>query len=135
MLQRRSPYSYGRRLERRTGPPEDFNLLRSPGETQRRRVQKGDENLFFWFFEAAFVPLLIASLVLLLATHLPKRLVLVAAAVAAVLFVASTVCAIIVPLRFLNRRRNDLLGYLGERAVAEHLEPLKTVWDLSRCAM
>jgi hypothetical protein len=28
-------------------------------------------------------------------------------------------------LRFFNRRRNDLLGYLGERAVAEYLEPLR----------
>ena len=35
------------------------------------------------------------------------------------------VCAIILLLRFLNRRRNDLLGYLGERATAEWLEPLK----------
>jgi hypothetical protein len=49
----------------------------------------------------------------------------VGAAAAAALFVASTVAAIIMLLRFLNRRRNDLLGYLGERAVAEHLEPLR----------
>jgi hypothetical protein len=103
-------------------PPEKFKLLRSPGETQRRRVQKADENLFSWFFGGAFIPLVIASLVLLLAMQLPKSLVLVGAAVAAVLFVVSTVCAIVVLLRFLNRRRNDLLGYLGERAVAEYLE-------------
>jgi len=106
-------------------PPEKFKLLRSPGETQRRRVQKADENLFSWFFGGAFIPLVIASLVLLLAMQLPKSLVLVGAAVAAVLFVASTVCAMIMLLRFLNRRRNDLLGYLGERAVAEHLEALR----------
>jgi hypothetical protein len=49
----------------------------------------------------------------------------VGVAVAAVLFVASTIYVIIVLLRFLNRRRNDLLGYLGERAVAEHLEALR----------
>jgi hypothetical protein len=106
-------------------PPEEFKLLRSPGETQRRRVQKADESLLSYVFGGAFVPLLIVSLMLLLAIQLPKRLVLVGAAVAAVLFVASTVYAIIVLLRFLNRRRNDLLGYLGERAVAEWLEPLK----------
>ncbi len=106
-------------------PPEKFKLLRSPGESQWRRVQKSDENLFVYFFSGAFVPVVIASLVLLIAIRLPKRLVPVGAAVAAVLFVASTAYGIILLLRFLNRRRNDLLGYLGERAVAEHLEALR----------
>jgi len=112
-------------VRKKDRPPEKFKLLRGPGETQRRRVQKADESLLSYFFGGAFVPLVIAWLVLLLAIQLPKRLVLVGAAVAAVLFVASTVYAIILLLRFLNRRRNDLLGYLGERAVAEHLEPLR----------
>lgn len=106
-------------------PPEKFKLLRSPGESQRRRVQKSDENLFVYFFSGAFVPLVIASLVLLIAIRLPKRFVPLGAAVAAILFLVTTVCAVIVLLRFLNRRRNDLLGYLGERAVAEHLEQLR----------
>ena len=114
-----------RSARRKERPPEKFKLLCGPGETQRRRVQKADENLLSWFFGGAFIPLVIASLVLLLAMQLPKSLVLVGAAVAAVLFVASTGCAIIMLLRFLNRRRNDLLGYLGERAVAEHLEQLR----------
>jgi hypothetical protein len=115
-------WSIARKKDR---PPEDFKLLRGPGETQRRRVQKADENLFFWLFGGAFLPLLIALLILSLATHLPKSLLLLGAAVAVVLFVASTVCAIILLHRFLNRRRNDLLGYLGERAAAESLEPVK----------
>jgi hypothetical protein len=106
-------------------PPEKFKLLRSPGESQRRRVQKADENLFSYLYGGAFVPLVVLSLGLLLAVRLPKRLVLVGVAVAAVLFVASTVYAMILLLQFLNRRRNDLLGYLGERAVAEHLEALR----------
>jgi hypothetical protein len=88
-------------------------------------VQKADEDLFFYVFTGALVPLGVVSLVLLLAVHLPKRLVLLGATIAAVLFVVTTVCAIVVLLRFLNRRRNDLLGYLGERAVAEYLEPLR----------
>jgi hypothetical protein len=115
-------WSIARRKDR---PPEKFKLLRGPGETQRRRVQKTDENLFSYFFGGAFVPLVILSLLLLLAMQLPKRLVALGVAVAAFLFVASTVCAIIMLIRFLNRRRNDLLGYLGERAVAEHLEALR----------
>ena len=114
-----------RSARRKERPPKKFKLLCGPGETQQRRVQKADENLLSWFFGGAFIPLVIASLVLLLAMQLPKSLVLVGAAVAAVLFVASTGCAIIMLLRFLNRRRNDLLGYLGERAVAEHLEQLR----------
>jgi hypothetical protein len=112
-------------VRRKDRPPEKFKLLRGPGETQRRRVQKTDENLFSYFFGGAFVPLVILSLLLLLAMQLPKRLVPLGAAVAAIFFVASTVCAIIMLIRFLNRRRNDLLGYLGERAVAEHLEGLR----------
>lgn len=107
-------------------PPEKFKLLRGPGETQRRSVQKADENLSLKLFIGAVVPLVIVWLALSLVRQLPKRVVLVGVAVAAVLFIASTVCAVIVLLRFLNRRRNDLLGYLGERAVAEHLEPLKS---------
>jgi Nuclease-related domain len=115
-------WSIARKKDR---PPEKFKLLRGPGETQRRRWQKADENLFVYFFGGAFILLVIASLVLLLAIRLPKRFVPSGAAVAAILFFVSTVCAVIVLLRFLNRRRNDLLGYLGERAVAEHLEQLR----------
>src|SRR5213080_4479730 len=99
---------FWRTARKKERPPEKFKLLRGPGETQRRRVQKADENLFSYFYGGAFVPLVIVSLVLLLATQLPKGLVLVGAAVAAVLFFVSTVCAIVVLLRFLNRRRNDL---------------------------
>ena len=106
-------------------PPEKFKLLRGPGETQRRRVQKADENLFFYFFGGAVAPLVIAWLVLFLAVRLPKKLALVGALIAVVLFILGTTWAIILLLQFLNRRRDDLLGYLGERAVAEYLEPLR----------
>jgi hypothetical protein len=106
-------------------PPEKFKLLRGPGETQRRRVQKADENLFFYVFGGAFGPFLIAWSVLLLAVYLPKRLILFGAAMAVVCFIASIIGATILLFRFLHRRRNDLLGYLGERAVAEYLEPLR----------
>jgi hypothetical protein len=110
-----------RRKER---PPEKFKLLRGPGETQRRRVQQADESLFWCIFGGAFVPVLVGWSVLLLAVYLPKRLILVGAAMAVVCFIASTIGATIFLFRFLHRRRNDLLGYVGERAVAEYLEPL-----------
>jgi hypothetical protein len=115
-------WSIARKKDR---PPEKFKLLRGPGETQRRRVQKADENWLFYFFAGAVAPLVSVWLVLLLAVHLPKNLVIVSAAFAIVFFITTIVVAVIFLLRFLNRRRNDVLGYLGERAVAEHLEPLK----------
>jgi len=107
-------------------PPEKFKLLRSPGETQRRRVQKADDNLFFKFFLGAVIPVAIAWLMLLSAVHLPKTLRLICAALAIVVFIVGAALAVRALLRSLNRRRDDLLGYLGERAVAEHVEPLKT---------
>jgi hypothetical protein len=106
-------------------PPERFKLLRGPGETQRRRVQRADENLFFYFFGGAVAPLVIVGLALFLAVCLPKKLAVIGAVIAVVLFILGTMWAIILLLQFLNRRRDDLLGYLGERAVAEFLEPLR----------
>jgi hypothetical protein len=114
-----------RTARRKERPPEKFKLLRGPGETQRRRVQIADENLSFYIFGGAFVPVLIAWSVLLLVVYLPKRLILFGAAMAVLCFIASTIGATILLFRFLHRRRNDLLGYLGERAVAEYLEPLR----------
>jgi hypothetical protein len=73
----------------------------------------------------ALIPLAVAWLMLLLAVHLPKTLGLICAALATIIFIAGAALAVRAMLRSLNRRRNDLLGYLGERAVAEHLEPLK----------
>jgi len=112
-------------LQKKDRPPEKFKLLRAPGETQRRRVQTADENLFFKLFIGAVVPVGVAWLMLLLAVHLPKTLGLIYAASAIVVFVAGTALAMRVLLRSLNRRRDDLLGYLGERAVAEYLEHLR----------
>jgi hypothetical protein len=62
--------------------------------------------------------------VLLLAAHLPKAFVLLGAGVAFAIFGGTLVVAGVLLFRFLHRRRNDFLGYLGERLVAEYLEPL-----------
>src|SRR5437762_2024229 len=90
-----------RTARRKERPPEKFKLLRGPGETQRRRVQIADENLFFYVFGGAFVPILIAWPVLLLAVYLPKGLVLFGAAMAVVCFIASIIVATILLFRFL----------------------------------
>jgi Nuclease-related domain len=88
-------------------------------------VQKADENLLFYAITGALLPLGLAWLVLVVAVHLPKSLMVILAALALIVLVASAAFAVLALLRFLNRRRDDLLGYLGERAVAEHLEALR----------
>jgi hypothetical protein len=112
----------GRRQER---PPEKFKLLRGPGETLRRRVQKADEDLVFRLAIGAFVPIAIACGALLIATALPKPLVLLGAVFALLVFFAAVFVSALLLFRVLNRRRNDFLGYLGERLVAEHLDTLR----------
>jgi hypothetical protein len=111
-----------RRKER---PPEKFKLLRAPGETLRRRVQHADENFFWYFFGGAFAPLLLASAVLVVSIRLPKHLVFPGVAIAVTALAAGLIASASLLLRFLRRRRNDFLGYLGERAVAENLESLR----------
>lgn len=115
---------FWRTARRKDRPPEKFKLLRGPGETLRRRVQKADEDMFFVFLGGAFAPLLVGGLALLLLVHFPKNLVLAGAGITLLLVIAATVTTGILLFRFLHRRRNDFLGYLGERAVAEYLEPL-----------
>jgi membrane protein implicated in regulation of membrane protease activity len=115
-----------RTKRRKDRPPEKFKLLRGPGETQRRRAQKADENLFSHMVGGAFLPLVAGWLVLLLAIRLPQQLVLLGAVTAVLIFFASAVVAVIIVFRFMRRRRDDLLGYLGERAVAEQLDSLRT---------
>lgn len=109
---------------RRERPPEKFKLLRGPGESLRRRVQKADDDLVLYVLGAAFGPLFLGFSALVLAARLPKSLVLAGAGVALAVFVGTALLAGTLLFRFLHRRRNDFLGYLGERLVAEYLDPL-----------
>ena len=101
-----------RTSQKRARPPEKFKLLRGPGELQRRRVQQADENLYLYLLSGAFVPLVVAGVVLMIAIHLPRSFVLLGAGIATAAFIASMICGGMLLFRFLNRRRNDLLGYL-----------------------
>jgi hypothetical protein len=112
-------------IRRKERPPEKFRLLRGPGETQRRHVQKADEDMFLYFVVSAFAPLLAAGLILVIAARMPKSLIVPAAASALVAFIGVLIICARRLWRFLRRRRDDLLGYLGERAVAEYLDPLR----------
>src|SRR5207249_10659649 len=77
-------WSIARKKER---PPEKFKLLRGPGETQRRRVQKADDEMFFYFLLAAFLPLVLFCLLLLGLARIPRNFALVGAAIAVLIFV------------------------------------------------
>lgn len=109
---------------RRERPPEEFKLLRGPGETLRRRILKVDEDLFVHLLYAAFAPLFVACITILVAARLPKEYSLFGLCASAIAFIAG--CALAVRWLFSNwkRRRNDFLGYLGERLVSESLEAL-----------
>lgn len=114
-------WNISRRKER---PPEKFKLLRGPGETLRRRVQKADEDMFQWLGAAAIAPALIGCAVFLGVAYLPKSWHLGGAGVTVLAFVGSLVSGVLLLFHFLHRRRNDFLGDLGERAVTESLDPL-----------
>jgi hypothetical protein len=116
------------RIKRRGGrAPVDFKLLRGPGETLRRRIAKFDEDALARIGGAALVPTLAIMPVLWLTVKLRPQTwtgLWVGLGIAAVVFVGALIMAGRWALRDLKRYRDDHLGYLGEREVAEHLVPL-----------
>src|SRR5256885_1175404 len=88
-----------RRKER---PPEKFKLLRGPGETLRRRVQKADDDLVLYVLVGAFGPLLFGGGALILAGRLPKGLILGGAVVALAVFLSTLLLAGLLLFRFFH---------------------------------
>ena len=109
---------------RRERWPELFKLRRGPGETLRRRIQQADENTPTYLCVAAFAPLFLAYLLVLITARLPRSITLYGLAFSLLVGLAGIIFCGRRLLSLLHRQRNDRLGYLGERAVAEHLEPL-----------
>lgn len=102
-------------------PPVDFPLLRGPGESLRRRIVYGDGNLVekaLLFFAAPWFFGLIALSAGIGLGNNPFTFALLAALLALMLLNCWWVY------RYISRRRDDLLGYLGERAVGEWLDTL-----------
>lgn len=116
------------KIKRRGGrAPVDFKLLRGPGETLRRRIAKFDEDALARIGGAALVPTLAIIPVLWLTVKLRPQTwtgLWIGLGIAAVVFVGALIMAGRWALRDLKRYRDDSLGYLGEREVAEHLVPL-----------
>jgi len=103
----------------------DLRLLRMPGETQFKIITEFQENLFLYMVTAAYVPVFVGVLALVVFTRLPGWGAVAGLGVSVGFFIV----AFILSARWLNRRiierSNRYLGYFGERVVAEHLEPLE----------
>lgn len=115
------------RHQRKTRHPfsDELKLLRGPGESQLKLVQKFEEDLFGRMLLTASVPLLVALPILILATKLPAVMVLPLAAISLAVFVVLFWQAVRRLVAGLRERNDRYLGYFGERIVAECLEPLK----------
>jgi len=115
------------RRQKRVRLPFDakLRLLRGPGETQRRLVQKSDEEGPLWVAVAAGMPVLVAAAMLQWLTRVPEVLQLGWLALTAVTFGATYWLAVRFFAAKTRESGNRYLGYFGERIVAEHLEPLK----------
>ena len=113
-----------RRKRRRERSPLEFKLLRTPGETLRRRINALDEEFTLQVVLTAIVPVLVAyGTFFTFARLLPKHPIL-DLGVGALTLVFGVILAGWRILKQLVLRRDCLLGYLGERAVAEELQPL-----------
>jgi len=117
-------FVYWRQKRKGERPPVDFVLLRGPGESLRRKIAQVDEDFSFGMFPMLVIPILAAGVFLYINQWLGLK---------NVFFEGGMVLLALVVGLFLNawwlykkvqQRRNCLLGYLGERAVAENLEKL-----------
>jgi Nuclease-related domain len=104
---------------------KDLRLLRVAGEHQLKLINRLDEGFLLMMLGAALAPCLVA-LVLLEGVVRLRGWWLVAGAAAVVL---ASLAAFLLALRWfvarLRERGNRYLGYVGERVVAEYLEPLR----------
>jgi len=116
-----------RRLNRGERPPLEFNLLRAPGESLRRKISKLDADLWFHLLGAVLAPLGATCLIILILTKTAPHMSLWLALT--ILVVCLLVCAgigVVWVQRRLRCIENHQTGYMGERAVGESLEPLLT---------
>ena len=107
--------------------PVAFKLLRGPGETIRKRLAKFDEDLIINIgISALGPPFAGVTLWICLIKFLPtgNTTALCALGAGLVVYLGGTVWAVRRTYTGFKRYRNDKLGYLGEREVAEHLRPL-----------
>lgn len=110
---------------KRSRAPRDFKLLRVPGETLRRQIMALDESLFMFFVLAIFTPILTTTVVTVGVMNLWTKVSWIVLSVAVLVFVGNLMLSSAAVIQVMSRRRNLLLGYLGERAVGEELDALR----------
>lgn len=114
------------RIKRRKDrTPVEFKLLRGPGESLRRRLHKSDEHAVFHLILAALFPVTIGFLTAKFLVWLrPTMSLEIGLSIVGVATVVGMLASGRWLMNGLLRYRDDALGYRGERAVAEFLEPL-----------
>ncbi len=105
-------------------PPVEFVLRRAPGESLRRKIAKIDEDMPLQMIMVSCLPFILLGIVLLPVGKFGNAISMAALVVAALILLLGMAGICIWTIRHIKIRRNYLLGYLGERAVAEELEPL-----------
>jgi hypothetical protein len=105
-------------------PPLPLRLLRSPGESLRRRIHAFDEESIGQFVAVLALPPFVVFLGLLLVPMAPDSWQAAGIAGSFLIGIVVLLAASLWVVRTLGRRRDFMLGYLGERAVAEALAPL-----------
>jgi hypothetical protein len=110
----------------RSRPPLPFKLLRAPGESLRRRIERTEEKAVLVILACGLAPIVL----MLCALHLVVRVAPQMPAIAgwATIGTAGLLGSgggIFWLYRLTIRLRNDFLGYLGERAVGEYLYNLR----------
>lgn len=116
----------GIRSLKKERPPVSDKLLRPPGESLRREIEKLDDQVNDILVATLFGPAVVAVVLILQnnglkAANNSARITIITAAAAVILAFVLLVWRL---LYLLNRRRNFRLGFAGERAVAEELNKL-----------
>lgn len=110
--------------------PDNTRLLRASGESLLRRLTEINDKLLDQFVLTLGLPAVAYGALLYLAARLRDAYPIFSYTLISLGLVGLLVAFYLGARRLvalIDRRRNTRLGYFGERIVAEHLEPLKTV--------
>ncbi len=113
-----------KRARRNTEPPEEFVLLRQPGETQQREIDRVSEALDNWIMFGSPLSLILIVVPFWIRDLFPNANLLALLLCCLVLFIIAIVVVVTKMAARLEERANRRLGYRGERHVAEQLQPL-----------
>lgn len=110
-----------RKRLRRLQPPESIVVLRGPGESLRKKMEKLLDDLLCTIFAGGSAVLVGGCSPLLLTKLFPDANVWLLLGSGVALFLAGSIWLVKRSIRILDERSNAHLGWLGEQSVAEHL--------------